>query len=141
MLDFVNWYFSTGLGIATIIIAGVFGLIGIISNFRSNRAKQIREIDNELISKLSDKVQVLEDEMVQVKLREEKLVKEVGELNAKNKMLIDILQGRDAQTQEFYKAVFEAIKTGNDTHSLVKGMSEAMKKMAASVDKFVEAQT
>lgn len=118
---------SVGAVFAVVVVGGLYAL-GIIK-------KKKDEEDDRLINILKGTVDALEtkvnnqkkehDETVTVLSNKiDHLTKKLTELEKENETLVKVLQGRDAQTQEFYKKAFEAMEISKATHSAVLEMSK-----------------
>lgn len=104
---------SIGAVFSVVVIGGLY-VLGLIKGKKDNE-------DDRLIGILQDTVTALEGKVNQQKKEHDeiltKLTKEIKELSTKvdelekeNITLVKVLQGRDAETQEFYKQAFEAFK-------------------------------
>lgn len=111
MEHFVN-QFGGWAGIAAFIIVGIFAIIGMVDKSTRARRKEVAELLKEQVDALEGKVELLS--------------KQVEELKKENETLIRVLQGRDEQTQLFYKKGFESMKTIDESLSLMKVMNDKM---------------
>ncbi len=76
------------------------------------------DILKKTVDELSTKVDGQGKEIVE--LREA-----ITDLESENEKLVEILQGRDEKTQEFYRQAFEAFKVMQDTQATVKALSQS----------------
>jgi septal ring factor EnvC (AmiA/AmiB activator) len=127
-------FFSSAIGGGTVVgvIAGILVLIGLFDKKKRAREKEVNEgVDGQedrLIQLLKDTESELNKKMAQQKSDSDSLTgiltKKVDDLTTKvdhlekeNAILTKVLQGRDEQTQTFYKKAFEIFV-------LIEGMSK-----------------
>ena len=122
------------LGVA----AGLYMLADYRDKKRKEKTKEQNEADDRLNSILEKTVKDLSGKVDKLEKREVELTKEVGELRKENEKYLSILQGRDAQTQEFYKQAFDSMKVARDTHELVstvvKGIGDTNTNMKSLIE-------
>jgi len=128
-------FFATTLGIvlsvggvfAVVVVGGLY-LLGIWKGKKDNEDDRLIDILKETVDALERKVDGQKkehDETVEVLTKKiDNLTKKVEELENENETLVKVLQGRDEQTQVFYKKAFEAIETGQKTFALVEQMNK-----------------
>ena len=122
-------------GLLAVAVVGIFYVIGLFSKTKDGADDRLIGILQETVTALEKKVddQKKEHDNILGNLTKQigELTKKVDDLEQENGTLVKVLQGRDEQTQAFYKKAFEAIETGKGTHSLVenlaKNQSELMK--------------
>ncbi len=124
------------ISLGAILAVAVTGLLFVIGLFKKGKNDE----DDHLIKILSETVTALETKVDNQKrdhdlvtndltVKIDVLTKKVEDLEKENGLLINVLQGKDKDTQEFYKKVYEAINIGNNTFELVKTMSENQTKL------------
>jgi len=114
--------------VLTVVIGGFLYVAGLWKNGKDGE-------DDRLINILKGTVDALEKKVDEQKKNHDevltKLTKEIGNLTTKvdnlekeNETLTKVLQGRDDQTQVFYKKAFEAMEVAAKTFSLVDTMNK-----------------
>lgn len=88
------------------------------------RSKDVNEAGDNLIKLLKETVDELKTKVDGQEIEIKSLRKAVTELENENEKLVEILQGRDEKTQEFYRQAFEAFKVMQETQATVKVLSE-----------------
>ena len=123
-------FLSTTLGIL-LSIGGVFALVvvgglyilGIFKGKKDNEDDRLINILQGTVNALEKKVNDQKkegDEVVRtLSIKIDALTKKVDTLEKENETLVKVLQGRDEQTQEFYKRGFEAMDIIKSTHDAV----------------------
>lgn len=131
-------FFTTGIGIITG-IAGIAGAtaVGVLYFTGVFKGKK-DEAANNLINILQETVGELEKKVDKQRVDIDELTTEVEELRRDNKRYIEILQGRDAQTQKFYEAAFDSMKVAKETHALVMQMAASSANTNESINKMID---
>ena len=116
-----------------------------LDGFRSKKKKEQNDGDDRLITILQTTVTELEKKVNKQTTDIENLTQQVRRLREERETLKEVLQGRDAQTQEFYKQAFDAMKVGHETHAMVselvgtmKGTNENMTRLIEVISKHVD---
>lgn len=91
-------------------------LEGTVNALKVNVDDQKKEYD-ENIGKLTEKI--------------DSLTIKVEHLEKENETLTKVLQGRDEQTQLFYKKAFEAIETGEKTYKTIENLNKNQEDLLA----------
>ena len=124
-----------GGSLLSLVILGGFALYGLFDKTKRERKTQEDGVEDRLIKLLNETNQALEEKLKKQKEGHDEvldnLTKQIQELSDKvddleseNETLVKVLQGRDEQTQLFYKKAFEAMEIGNKTHGLVVEMNK-----------------
>lgn len=115
-------------GIAAVAVVGGLYVLGLIKGKKDTSDDRLINILEGTVKALEGKVdsQKKEHDDILVKLTKDikNLTEKVEELEKENITLTKVLQGRDEQTQLFYKKAFEAIDVGNKTYALVETMNK-----------------
>lgn len=109
-------------GVLVVVVVGALYVVGLWKGKKDNA-------DDRLINILKETVDALEEKVTKQGQEIEELTEEVAELRRDNKHYLDVLQGRDAQTQEFYKQSFESMKVSKETHALVTSLASTLEKL------------
>lgn len=117
-------------GILTVAIIGIFYLLGLWKKQKDND-------DDRLIKILQATVEELDKKVNQQDTDIKALTKEVEQLKRDNENYIRIFQGRDKETQEFYKQGFDAIKLARETHDVVTTVAESVKNTNSAMEKLI----
>lgn len=127
---------NTPIGWIGLILAAIAG--GFASYMFYNRTKD--GADDRLINILKNTVDQLEKKVNQQTTDIAELTKKVDALEKENETLVKVLQGKDEETQKFYKQAFEAMAVAKTTHELVVAIGESIKATNQSLTKFIEAE-
>ena len=131
-------------GIATIgivvgvIIAGILYIMGIFSKQKNERAKEQNAGDDRLIDILQKTVTELEKKVNKQTIDIESLTKEVHELKRDNAKYIEIFQGKDEATANFYKQGYEAMEISRKTHDIMTTVAESIKNTNENMSKLID---
>lgn len=129
-------------GVFSVVVLGGLWILGIVKGKKDNEDDRLIGILQDTVTALEGKVnqqkrehdEILTDLTAKIKVLGEK----VDELERENTTLIKVLQGRDAQTQEFYKQAFDAFKKVdliNTNHNeLMKLLSEHLIKPGVTIN-------
>ena len=138
-------FFTTTLGIVTslgaILIVAVTGflyIVGIYSKQKGERKREEDAGDDRLIKLLQTTVTELEKKVTKQDADLQLLSAEVGKLRSENETLIQILQGRDKQTQLFYEKGFESMKVLTEIAPIIKTIDTTLKDKNESINKLIE---
>ena len=128
-------FFATTIGLVTaigglvaVVIVGVLYVAGLWKKGKDGEDDRLINILEGTVKALEKKVDDQKkehDDLIQGLSTEIKeLTKKVGDLEHENETLTKVLQGRDEQTQVFYKKAFEAMEVSNKTFALVETMNK-----------------
>lgn len=121
-----------------VLVIGFAAAAYMLDQWRDKKRISKDAADDRLNSILEKTVKELETKVNKLVDREKELTKEVGELRKDNERLVRILQGRDEQTQDFYKQAFEAIKMSKETHLLVESLVKNTVNTNDNIKKLIE---
>lgn len=114
--------------ILTVVIGGFLYVAGLWKNGKDGEDDRLINILKGTVDALEKKVDDQKknhDEVLTKLTREIKdLTKKVDDLENENQTLVKVLQGRDDQTQIFYKKAFEAMEVAARTFTLVETMNK-----------------
>jgi len=134
MYEFISQLPNSPIGWIGLIIAAIAGGAGAYMVYN----KQKDGADDRLISILKNTVDQLEVKVNKQSDDIEKLTKKITSMEHENEVLVKVLQGRDDQTQTFYKQAFESMKKANETHDVVTTLAENMKVTNENTTKLIE---
>lgn len=120
-----------------VIILGVSAGLYMLDAFRSKKTVEQNAADDRLNSLLEKTVQELSKKVGDLENRERELTKEVGELRKENERYLSILQGRDKDTQEFYKKSIESIEMVKSTHEMVQTLLTTMTETNKNLEELI----
>lgn len=127
-----------GIGIvAAGIIAGFLYLTSVYSQQKRAIKDEGAKDEDRLIDILQKTVNELEKQVNQQTKDIEELSSEVSKLRTENKTLLEILQGRDKQTQLFYEEGFKAMKEASEILTIVKDVKETVTAKNESINKLI----
>lgn len=121
-----------------IVIVGVAAGMYMLDTYRDKKQLKKDNADDRLNGILEKTVKELSGKVDQLEKREKELTKEVSELRKDNEKYLSILQGRDAQTQEFYKSAAESMVIGKATHELVTATNQNVNKLVEAISEFIK---
>lgn len=137
--------FGIFLTIGAAVIAGGLALLGIWDKRQKERRNEVDGEEDRLINLLKQTVEGLTDRVNKqdqdIKNQSEEiknLSKKVGELEKENNLLVKVLQGRDEQTQQFYKKAYEAIDIVHQSHSLLNNVAKSLENTGNTISKLIE---
>lgn len=103
-----------------VLVLGIAAAIFALDNYKDKKKKTANETDDRLIVLLQTTVNELEKKVNKQTNDIIQLSKKLDSLEKENETLVKVLQGRDTQTQEFYKQAFHAMKISEETNELMK---------------------
>lgn len=130
--------YASGVIAIVIIILGIAAGLYMLDGWRQKKRETEDKGEDRLITILQTTVTELEKKVNKQTNDIEKLTKKVDELERENTMLIRVLQGRDEQTQEFYKQAATSMRIANETHELVKSLHETKKDTNENIKRLIE---
>jgi hypothetical protein len=130
--------FGAFMTIATAIVVGGVAIFGIWDRKQRDRRKEVDGEEDRLIDILNKTVGELEKRVTKQDEDIRLLTKKVMELDHENSILIKVLQGRDEETQKFYKEAYEAMKVIHDSHDVLTTVAESMKITSSTIGKLID---
>ncbi len=122
MEQFLNTTFGVVISLGAILTVAVTGLLYVVGIFKKGKDGQ----DDRLINILQQTVTELEKKVNKQTVDIEKLTQEVKILKLDNAKYIEIFQGRDGETKEFYKRMYSTIDTISQTHDIITTMATSI---------------
>ncbi len=116
--------------ILTVCVTGLLYLIGLWKKGKNGE-------DDRLITILKQTVDQLEIKVNQQSTDIENLTKELHELKRDNTKYIEIFQGRDQETKEFYKRAYNAMDIMTQTHDIITTVAESTKNTHSTMEKLI----
>ena len=104
---------------------GALALYGLFDKVRSKKNGEVENANEKLIGLLQDTVNELEKRFTELSGEYRKLSGDFEDLMGKHKIVVEILQGRDKQTQEFYVKAYEVMEIAKSTNTMVKTLAES----------------
>lgn len=120
-----------------VIILGTSAGLYMLDAFRSKKTIEQNAADDRLNNLLEKTVQELSKKVGDLENRERELTKEVRELRKENERYLSILQGRDKDTQEFYKKSIESIEMAKSTHEMVQTLLTTMTETNKNLEELI----
>lgn len=118
---FLGW-----MAVITLFVVGSVAVYGLFDKQIRERRKDGNASEDRLIDILKKTVDELETKVNKQTKDIDELTTEVNKLRIDNEKYLSILQGRDAETKEFYKQAFESMKLAHDTHDVVTTLAKNM---------------
>ena len=119
-------------------VGGMFALFGLFDKSRSERKKANDVADDRLINLLQQTVTELEGKVNKQDIDIKALTVVVESLKTKNQTLVEVLQGRDGQTQEFYKQAYDIFGVAKETNGLVKKTNENIETLIGLMNRHLQ---
>jgi predicted RNase H-like nuclease (RuvC/YqgF family) len=115
-------------GVIAVAVVGGLYIVGLVRGKKDSSDDRLIKILEGTVNALETKVdnQKKEHDEILTGLSKQisDLTSKVDELERENETLTKVLQGRDEQTQVFYKKAFEAMEVSNKTFALVETMNK-----------------
>lgn len=121
-----------------VVILGIAAGLYMLEAYRSKKVVYQNEADDRLNKILKDTVDELSKKVDSLEKREKELTLEVGELRKENERYLSILQGRDKDTQEFYKKSLESIETAKSTHEMVQTLLQTLTDTNKNLEELID---
>lgn len=137
MAEFLSQFGTLLVASGALIAAGV-AIFGQYKKEDSEANKELKSTNKDLIDALRNKVDILDDVVKKQTVDIASLTEQVQKLTDENKRFIEIFQGRDAQTQEFYKKGFAAMEKLEGATLKVDAIFESIKIQNGNVSKLIE---
>ncbi len=138
-------FFTTTLGtvislgaILTVSVAGLLFLIGIFSKQKRVIKEEEDKDGDRLINILKATVDQLEEKVNKQTKDIEALTVELHKFKEDNERYIKIFQGRDEQTQEFYKRSYAAMDLDVQTHDIMTTVAKSIADTNATMNRMVD---
>jgi regulator of replication initiation timing len=101
-------------------IIGILNLFGFIGGVKSSDIKTAKEAADFVTCSLENKIAILEQKIEDQKQAIAELTKKTDTIITENRILRDVLQGKDEKTQIFQTQGFESFKKTSEILDLVK---------------------
>lgn len=137
MQEFIQ-NFGTIIAIVTLIVAGAFAVYGLWDKNARERRRESDTSEDRLIDLLKKTVDELEKKVNKQTTDIETLTKQMKHLEKENETLVKVLQGRDDQTQQFYKQMLDSIKVAQSTHDTVTTLAKSVQDTVINMTKLIE---
>lgn len=124
--------------IGVVVVVGALYFAGLWKGKKDDADDRLIKILKETVDAQTKNIDDLDKKVTKLQEREKELTNEVSELRKDNKKYIEILQGRDQQTQEFYKQAFEAMKISKETFTIVTAMAQGMTDTNKNIEKMID---
>lgn len=121
-----------------VVILGIAAGLYMLEAYRSKKVVYQNEADDRLNKILKDTVEELSKKVDGLEKREKELTREVGELRKENERYLNILQGRDNDTQEFYKKSLESIQMVKGTHEMVQTLLQTLTDTNKNLEELID---
>ncbi len=117
--------------ILAVIVTGLLYVLGLYKKGKDGEDDRLIKILQSTVEELEKKVNKQSEDIAN-------LSEEVEELRQDNKKYIEIFQGRDKKTEEFYQQGFEAIKLARETHDIITTVAESIRNTNSAMVKLIE---
>lgn len=131
--SFIGW-----AGVLTFFVVGAVAFYGLWDKTSRDRRKDGNASEDRLIDLLKKTVDELERKMNKQTIDIEELSKKITHLEKENETLVKVLQGRDEQTQTFYKQAVESMKVAAETHDVVSTLAKNIEVTNTNTTKLIE---
>lgn len=125
--------FGGWMGIIAAVLFGAFSFFGMFNKNSKQLRKEETDTAKDVISLLSSKVSVLEERVQELEISVDKLTTE-------NHTLRDVLQGRDGETQKFYKDAYAVMEIIKHNDKISEENSKTLSKVSALLEAIVKLQ-
>lgn len=125
--------FKTLLDLAAIIgvvVFGIFAVIGWFDKAKKSTEDEAEKTETKVISLLKDQVSVLERKVEEQATILAETAKKLDELAKENKVLRDVLQGRDKTMLEYQEAGRDAMRKGEEIYKMVQEIKVTVEKIS-----------
>lgn len=134
MKEFLTTIPGIVISLGAILSVVVIGLLFILGLWKKGKNGE----DDRLIDILKSTVDALETKVNKQTTDIEALTKEVRDLKRDNEKYIEIFQGRDKETKDFYERAYKAIDTVAQTHDIITTVAESIKNTNSAMEKLIE---
>ena len=129
--------FGGWIGIITAVIVGIFAIIGIVNKNSRDLEKVQSDTANDVIKLLKEQVDALSTK-VNIQDTDIKTLKQsIDNLKTENRILSDVLQGRDVQTQQFYKDIYASMEIVKHNDKTSEDNSKLLAKLVSLVEVYI----
>lgn len=132
-LPYAGWIIAI-----VVLILGVAAGVYMLEGYRSKKKEEETKGEDRLIDILQKTVTELDKKVTKQDTDIKELTEEVRKVKDENKLLREVLQGRDADSKEFYKQAFESIKLARETHDVVTTLAKNMEVSNSNTTKLIE---
>lgn len=125
--------FKTLLDLAAIIgvvVFGIFAVIGWFDKAKKSTEDEAEKTETKVINLLKDQVSVLERKVEEQATILAETAKKLDELAKENKVLRDVLQGRDKTMLEYQEAGRDAMRKGEEIYKMVQEIKVTVEKIS-----------
>jgi hypothetical protein len=125
----MEWLPDTFLGWTSaiaVVAVGVIAIIGIFDRATRNRKKEASEAETRLVNALKDELSLLRDKMTKQEVRIIDMEKHLHALSAENKVLRDVVMGRDENAKEYQAKAAVAMKQVSEMHESMEKLYKAI---------------
>ncbi len=129
-VDLVGW--------VTLIAANLVGAVMLLNLFDKGRRERNKEnnlVDDRVISLLKEQISQLEKKSVEQGKNLETMQTELTKLGAENKLLKDLVQGRDPQTVDFQERGLVAIARVEEITAIAHENQKAILKVQQNIER------
>lgn len=133
--------FGGWIGIAAAVIFGLFALIGLFNKNSKALKKEETDTATNVIDLLKEQVDALEGKVDQQHADIIELTKKVESLSSENETLTKVLQGRDGQTQAFYKDAYAGMEMVKAILKSTQENNTQITKLVTLMDGYIRAKT
>lgn len=122
-------------GLLTIILVGVFALIGIFDKVRKQREEDANKVDDRLIKLLKDQIEALERRVTALDKELLETKTSLQTMQIENKTLRDVLQGRDGALQDYMKTGLSAMAEIHEVLKLTRENGKNIERLYKAIEK------
>lgn len=139
MEGLINTLPNTATGWVALLVLSCVGVIQIVNvlnpQFRA-RKKEVDDLDEELITKLQRKLGMSEEEKAAMEKRDKEREQELAHIKGQYTTVIEVLQGRDENTQKAIALIPDMHETTIETNELQKETHRILNGLAVTVMEF-----
>jgi len=123
------------LSLIGLVTLGLFAIVGVVDRVRRERDSDANKTDDRLISLLKSSVEALERKVADLETLQQQNQVKLEELETRNKILEQVFQGKDAQTQEFYRRGFQEMDKTEQLIMITSKTNENVEKLYKAIEK------
>lgn len=128
------------LTLAGLIAAGIFGLVAMWRQNTKKNQDEVDEIENRVIQLLKERVEALEHKTKDQETNLSQLTTKFNSLIQENKILRDVLQGKDSNFLEYQKNVLSGIKIIHEVVPIIQTSNKNIEKLVKALDRHLSKQ-
>lgn len=135
MIEAVPTAIAGWVSFVSLIVMGIFAALNIFDKARTSRNQTQNQADDRLINLLQQNIAALEKRLAEAEKTIRNFEVTMSKLQAENKMLTDVFQGRDKQMQEFMARGFQTMdvvpnimNTATQTNQNVERLAKLMER-------------